>query len=368
MVSSTEIIAPSIKEQCLRYIVHQELDPTGLRDFALNRDIVIGFIGDRGAGKSVSGSQVAVRDGMVRGEPCFSNIGITPQFRVTDELAQYWCGADYGLKEGGTVAYASQELDIYKFLQFSDEYSDGWIFIDEINIALADARRSMSYQNLGAADIGQQLRKLRSGFIYTCISEAFVDVRIRDITDFTIKSHDALFSRDNKVAEREGEYFNWAIHPMTEKAAYILRTYQKYLGYGKGVEPTPATISGKAWWGFIDTWQHQERRKYKAGITSVDATESIHESPEIIIAKRDWGWLEKVALRIVDYGMNDSGMVPAYEVMNWPEVKEHDLTQRQLTTELSSRFNIWSKYATIQGANGRRGMHYVANEAVLVNA
>lgn len=363
-MSKIATLAPSVKEQCLRYIVHQVLEPTGLRDFALNRDIVIGLIGDRGSGKSVGGSQIIVRDGIVRGEPCFANIGITPQFEISDEMAQAWCGAEYGLKEGGTVSYSSQELDIYKFLQFSDEYRNGWIFIDEINIALADARRSMSYQNLGAADIGQQLRKLRSGFIYTCISEAFVDVRIRDITDFVIKSHDALFSRDNKIAQCEGEYFTWTIYPVTEKAAYILRTYQRYIGPGKGVEPVTATISGKSWWGIIDTWQHQQRRKYKGNVTSGDVNESIHENQEIVVAKRDWGWLEKVAQRIVEYGMSDSGMVPAYEVMQWPEVIESGLSQRQLTSQLNSRFNIWTKYHTIDGADGRRGMHYVANQAV----
>ena len=155
------------EDACYRYIVHRLLRQTNLRNFDknFNRDLIIGFIGDRGGGKSIGGSQVVTRDYLVRGEPCFSNIEIRPSFKIDDQLSSEWIGSEYGLADGGVANYSSQPLDIYKFLQFSDEYSGGVIYIDEINIALADARRSMSYQNLGSADVGQQLRKLKTALI-----------------------------------------------------------------------------------------------------------------------------------------------------------------------------------------------------------
>ncbi len=329
--------------------------------------MIIGFIGDRGGGKSIGGSQVVTRDYLVRGEPCFSNIEIRPSFKIDDQLSSEWIGSEYGLADGGVANYSSQPLDIYKFLQFSDEYSGGVIYIDEINIALADARRSMSYQNLGSADVGQQLRKLKTALIYTCIQEQYVDVRIRDLTDFVIKTKDAAYVNDGIPHKREGELFHWEVYPMTDKAAAILGTFQKYTGKKGGPGPIKLTVPGHSWWGTLDTWQHQDRRKYKKGeFTANSPAEAITENPQIIQAKQEWGWLEKVANRIIDRAADNDGMVLCGVVMNWPEVIEHKLSQTKVSAELNRRFNIWPKTAHIKDGGGRKAQHYIVADALVV--
>jgi len=364
-----ELIADhSLKNDCLRYIVHRELQQTNLRDFEknYNRDLIIGLIGDRGSGKTISGAQIVVRDYMARGEPCFSNIGISPRFSISDESVSYWCGDKYSIDTGGIVQYNAVPLDIYKFLQFSEEYSNGVIFLDEINIALADARRSMSYQNLGSADVGQQLRKLKSALVYTCINEAYVDIRIRDLTDFFINTRDAAYVNDGIPHKREGHFFHWSIYPMTDKAAAIMGTYQKYTGKRDSPPPIPHTISGHSWWDTFNTWEHQERRKYKAGVIEASSVgDSIRENPAIVVSKQDWGWLESIANHIVELGQQDNGLVPCYEVMSWPEVQEHGLPQNRLSKELNRRYSIWTKPASIKDGGGRKVQQYVVADAIL---
>lgn len=367
MREGSESKTNSLIEQCLRYAVHREVAQTNLRDYSYNRDVIIGLIGDRGGGKSGGGAQVCGRDFMIRGEPCFSNIGLSFSFDVPDEIAVKW-GSGYGVTTGGQVQYQAEPLDINRFLAFDEVYKGGVIFIDEINIALADARRSMSFQNLGAADIGQQLRKLQSALVYTCINEAYVDIRIRDLTDFMIRTKDAAYVDDGMPHKREGEFFHWTIYPMTDKAAAIVGTYKKFTGKPDGGRPLYLTVRGREWWGSIDTWEHQQRRKYtKESVTASELGEGIVESSNIVIAKRDWGWLEKVANRIVALGQEDSGKVLCSEVMEWPEVLEHKLPQSKVSEELNRRFNIWSTTANIRGSGGRKAQHYVVSDAVMVD-
>ena len=125
-------IALSVKD-----IVQFEV-PAILRRQHLNRDVVIGLIGERGDGKSLGGGIITICDYLVQDEPCFSNLAISAAFDISDAVA-----AKYGIK-GGRVEYHSQELDMPKFLRFATEYKGGVFYIDEINVALADARRSMS--------------------------------------------------------------------------------------------------------------------------------------------------------------------------------------------------------------------------------
>jgi hypothetical protein len=49
---------------------------TLLRKWNLSRDVAYALIGDRGTGKSVSGAAIVLRDGMMVGDPCWSNLQI----------------------------------------------------------------------------------------------------------------------------------------------------------------------------------------------------------------------------------------------------------------------------------------------------
>jgi hypothetical protein len=235
----------------------------------LNRDSIIGFIGDRGGGKSLGAAATAFRDYLLQGEPVFSNMPLSFNINFSADQA-----AEYGLQPG-IVHYESQPLDIDRLLDYDPEYRGGCIVIDEINIALADARRAMSTQNLYANDIGQQLRKLQSALVYTVIHEMFVDTRVRDMTDIFVSTSDAALTPEGLAAkQQQGRVFKWKIFPMTAK----LNGYK----YGEGGEALQCTFQGDTYWSSIDTLQRQERtNKWKPGATIVkDPPVMLNEAPK----------------------------------------------------------------------------------------
>ena len=282
--------APSVRD-----IVQYEV-PAIFRRQHLNRDVVIGLIGDRGDGKSLGGGIISICDYMVQNEPCFSNLDINVAFNISDATA-----AKYGLP-GDVAEYHSQELDMVKFLRFDTGYQGGVFYIDEINVALADARRSMSNQNLWATDVGQQLRKLQSALIYTSIHEMFVETRIRDMTDIYIATRDMALSPEGLAAKKKpGIEFEWTIYPMSRKL-----TGERYQDTKQTLK---TTIKGQRWWGAIDTLRRQERMKYKVPVgESVEGSNmelTIGESPAVVAARSKWGWLYEAVKQLHDDGYTE---------------------------------------------------------------
>ena len=304
----------------LRDIVQYEI-PAIFRRQHLNRDVIIGLIGERGDGKTIGGSVIAGCDYLLQNEPCFSNLAINMSFKVDDRSA-----AKYGLA-GGIVEYSSEELDMIKFLRFDTRYQGGVFFIDEINIALADARRAMSNQNLGADDVGQQLRKLQSALIYTCIHEMFVDVRIRDMTDIFINTRDTALSPEGLAAKKNpGLEFAWTIYPMSRKL-----TGESYQDTRRTLK---ATLHGRRWWGAVDTFKRQDRQKYKmlaglAGSMDID----IKENPAITMAKSKWNWLYEAIKQLHNEGYTE---IHNEELWEYLSLKERGINPRRVGQELKS--------------------------------
>jgi hypothetical protein len=238
----------------LEAIVARELPMLFRRRFKkVGNDIILGYVGDRGDGKSLAAAATATLDHMVLGRPCWSNMQISVEFHVDESLA-----APEGL-EPGTVRYESKPLNMRKFLNFAPEYAGGVFLIDEINIALADARRAMSNQNLLATDMGQQLRKLDSALVFTCISETFVELRIRDMTDIYVRTQDiALTPRWIDTAMPVGLEFEWLVYPISRKL-----TGSRYEDTGR--TEGPYTFHGRRWWHSIDTMERQERGRHLEG-------------------------------------------------------------------------------------------------------
>jgi len=278
-IGTQAAIAPSLNE-----IIQYEIPPL-LRRQHLNRDIIIGLVGDRGDGKSLGGGIIALIDFMLQGEPCWSNMQIGASFDVDDGTANR-----YGFPQGGVVNFYSEPLDMEKFLRFDESYHGGLFFIDEINIAIADARRAMSNQNLQSDDVGQMLRKLECGLIYTCIHEMFVDVRIRDMTDIFIKTSDTALSPEGlNRRQRQGLEFEWIIYPMSRKL-----TGRRYADEGKTLDPV--YIKGQPFWGAINSLEMQRRRKYSVAVGQGGSMEmEFQESQRVLEARSRWGWLyEKI--------------------------------------------------------------------------
>lgn len=346
---------------CLEDVVQFELPPL-FRHQHLNRDVVIGLIGERGGGKSVGGSLITVVDYMLQGEPCWSNVEIKAVIDVDDATA-----AKYGLK-GGQAVFKSKPLDKSKFLSFDPEYQGGVFFTHEINIWLADARRSMSNMNLIADDIAQELRKLRSAWIYDCIHEMFVDVRIRDFTDIFIQTRDTALTPEGMAKKQpQGVDFEWFIYPMTGKL-----NGERYADTGRRIGPVH--VRGKQLWGILDTYQRARRERYKTKIGESPVNLEMEESSEIIEGLNKWGWLyEKLK------GLHDEGYTEMHseELWEYLQLKERGLTPSQVAKQLAAMNirrcrdgpkGVGGQYYTIDKFDLKKGDVKTGKEAVLASS
>ncbi len=282
MVTTT---APSLEE-----LIAKTVQPL-LRIRHLNRDVIIGWIGPRGGGKSLGAAITGALDYGIEGDIIRSNMQIAWDIPVGDELAGL-----YGIP-GGNVHYQSEDLDKHKFLTFHPDYFRAVFVIDEINLWLADARRAMAQQNLLADDVAQQLRKWESPLFYTCIHEMFVDSRIRDMTDLFIKTEDTALTEDGlRSKQRQGITFQWFLYPMTKK--FTGHTYQE-TKHAIG----PLDLNGEALWGIIDTKQRQERKKYIPVESSERVPISLTEDPVVFEERSKWGWLYEKILALHQQGI-----------------------------------------------------------------
>ncbi len=316
----------------LEGIVQYELPPTPVHIQPwLNRDAIIGLIGDRGDGKSLGAGVIALFDHMVEGETCWANMRIGASFSVDASTLAQPKYAKYNLKPG-EARFSSKPLDMAKLLAFDPEYSGGVAVVDEINVAVADARRAMANQNLGFDDVGQQLRKSKMALIYTCIHEMFVDVRIRDITDVFIQSIDtALTPEGLERHQHSGMEFKWTIYPMSRKLTGV-RYSESHQTLG------PVYIRGRRLWGLVDTWKRQTRTRYKMSVPGAvagapEATLDIEQSPQMVEAQSRWGWLyDKIQ------SLHAQGIPEIEDDVLWEylQLKERGLTPQRVGQQLSA--------------------------------
>jgi len=329
----------------LKDIIQFELSSI-FRRHHLNRDVVIGLIGARGDGKSLGGTAIAILDYMVESDPCWSNIAISVEFDISAETA-----ARYG-QLPGKAKFTSQPLDKTKLLRFDPEYQGGVFFVDEINLWLADARRSMSNQNLWANDVGQQLRKMKSALIYTCIHEMFVDQRIRDMTDIFIQTKDMALSPEG-LAKRDlpGREFMWTIFPMSRKLTGE--------SYAQTRKPLPNIFfHGNKWWNTFDTYQRQER-EYLKKLPAVTADLTMTEDPVVVKAKHDFGWIHDIGKAMWEDGRE---IIPCEEVMALSQVIASGLPQKRVSQLLREHCEIGTGYERVDRP-WREGVYKLLSES-----
>lgn len=312
---------PKIIVQSLNDLIPLKLRPI-LRRWHLGRDVITGFVGDRGEGKSLGGGKLAFRDHMMWGEPCWSNMHIKVAVEVSNAEAER-----YGL-QGGTIIYESQQLDSAALLRLDDMFQGGIIYIDEPNMEFAEARRSQTNTNLFYDRAGQQLRKMQSAHIYSVINEMWVDNRMRDLTDNFIRTRDVALDPENLLNKMSpGQRFEWVIYPMSRKLCGV--TYSQ-LGH-----PLPGIqIDGKIIWGIIDTYQKQAEGKTKYGIkfdkAAVDM--ELSESKVVMQEKQKWGWLYDKIQQLHDQGIPAIRDEVLWEFLN---LKERGILASEVGKQLS---------------------------------
>lgn len=289
----TEVIAQSLDE-LIKHNVRALL-----RRYHLNRDWIIGLVGERGSGKSLGGANIALRDFMMNVEPCWSNMQIKMQVDVDDQAAAY-----YGVK-GGSVTYEAGHIDKQAFLALDSRYEGGCLFFDEFNLEYGEARRSSANVNLMTDRAIQQLRKMQCGLVYTVLNEMYVDTRIRENTDIFIRCSDVAFNPLNLQGRMEqGVVFEWLLYAMSTKFAGNGMTYadtHKPIG--------PIKMQLKHIWNAIDTMERQA-----AGMTKYTETKSLiplhlPEDPVVVQDRDRWGWLDERLTKFYENHADDGDFI-----------------------------------------------------------
>ena len=263
----------------------------------LDREIVIGTIGDRGGGKSGSDAVVSIIDFMMAGKKVWSNMHIECNIEIDDITAR-----GIGLNSGGIAHYESLPLDKNALLELDESYRGGCLVIEEINVQYSNVRRFMSNTNVNFNEVCQQLRKFKTSMIYNVIDEMFVDSQLRALTDIFLMSYDTAFDLDSLHSKKKtGVDFNWKVFPMS---GYLCGEQGKYSVTKKALPPI--YFHFHPWRGVYDTLRHQEKGIYslttKEKKDMLKAEVSIESSPELREEINEWSWLEEKALDIKKAG------------------------------------------------------------------
>lgn len=316
------------------------------RRFHLNADLMIGLVGDTGSGKSLSAGTIAFSDYLASGNSCWSNMGIKCTVDIPEQL----------YSGGVEITYEAGRLDRKVLLKMDPRYWFSLIVLDEINIKFAEARRSSSNINLWYSDLNQQKRKFKMPMIYTVVDEMYVDGRVRNLTDVFIRCKDTALSPHGLIMKKhQGIDVEWTVYDMHGKLGGIPFNESNH-------SLCSMTVNLRDLWGIIDTDETQAKgsRKY----TEIDEDEipnlEITEDPEVVAVKRDWGWLEPIATRILHDGRQ---YIPVKEIYNASEARDRQVNQKLFTQRLRELFHIESETAYVEGKQQR--VYAVYAEALL---
>jgi len=269
------------------------------RRYHLNRDWIIGLVGERGSGKSIGGGNIAVRDFAMNGEPLWSNMQIGLGVEVQEETTR-----QFGLKPG-LVIYKSEYIEKQSFLALDSRYEGGCLFFDEFNLEYGEARRSSANVNLMTDRAIQQLRKLQCGLIYTVLSEMYVDTRIRENTDLFIRCSDVAFKPENlRQKMRQGVQFEWLLYPMSTKLFGLGQTYAET---NKAIGPIQITMGYL--WDSIDTYERQAEGRMKYTDSKELIPIQMTEDPVVVRERNEWGWLDERLTKFLDNHANDGEFI-----------------------------------------------------------
>ena len=250
--------APSVekeiitRENVLRLIPQHYIDSIFLRPH-LDRELVIGTVGDRGGGKSGTDAVLGLAMFMLAGKPVWSNIKIQCDIQIDNATAR-----EHGLNSGGVAYYESLPLEKVALLKLDETYRNGCLVIEEINVQYSNVRRFMTNTNIDFNEVCQQLRKFRTSLIYNVIDEMFVDPQLRALTDIFIMTYDTAFDLDSLAAHKQtGIDFKWKVFPLS---GYLAGEQNKYSITHKSLPSV--FFHFEPWRGVYDSMRHQEKGTY----------------------------------------------------------------------------------------------------------
>lgn len=329
------------KEDILKLIVRRTINNGDYLFYKphLDREYVLGAVGERGGGKSASDAVISIVDFMLRGKPVWSNMEIKYDIEIDDATARL-----AGLNSGGVVHYESKPLEKDKLLQLDDTYRGGCLVIEEINVQFSNVRRFMSNTNIESNELYQQLRKFKTSLIYNVIDEMFVDPQLRALTDIFIRTYDTAFDMDSlEKKKKPGLDFCWQTY-----------AYSSYLNGEQGRyaithKPEKSFFKFGPWHGIYDSWQHQERGVYSLNkrerAAAAKANLSVESSEDMESAINEWQWLIDNVRKLKSSGIEYLEASQLWQVL---QVVEHGYTPRVIGTMLPN-FGITRHHQTKYG-------------------
>jgi hypothetical protein len=330
------------RDDILRLILKRDFGYL-LKRNGIKRDLITGWVGERGGGKSGSGAVQSILDFAIDGIPIYSNMEIACDIEIEDERAQA-----VGLNRGGVVHLAAKPLDMPALLRFDEMYRGSHIFLDEINVMIAESRRAMSNTNLFSNRLAQELRHLQSSISFTCISEMAVDPRWRDIVDCFVRCEETAYYGENiRVHKPIGIDFKWSIY-------FMNRCFNGTTYYETKKPAASPIFHFKPWQGLYDDkeFQGEGMEKYGVDMRKADGASlsisklEMKDGKTVIDYRREWGWFEPIAQDLL---ASRDKFVPASEIYNHPEVLRRNIDKGKLSTHLREYYNIYSRTKPYEG-------------------
>lgn len=139
-------------------------------DYLAESELTLGFIGYRGTGKSASIAKVVGEDFLLAGKRAWSNMPINIKVVYKD----------------AAKTFSTQELPKLKLLQGDEQFKNGVVVLDEVNMEVAEASRFMSNTNLEFTNQIQQIRKKGLDVIWSAQNWNSIDARLRWQSDFIV--------------------------------------------------------------------------------------------------------------------------------------------------------------------------------------
>ena len=170
---------------------------------------VIGLIGHRGSGKTASAVYMMIFDYLIRGLPVFSNVAIAVKVKYL------------GLER----VFRSRPWNGLDMLDMEGDINGGVVFVDEVNLAVAESTRHMAGANLAWANDLQQLRKKQLNVIWTAQSWNTVDNRTRWQTDWVVECQDC-FNDHSYKAKYPGDKVKWTVYELSGLSGTFDLTYE----------------------------------------------------------------------------------------------------------------------------------------------
>lgn len=209
--------------------------------------LVVGFVGPRGSGKSCGAAGYAIVDYMLAGKTVWSNMLI--EFKVKYKDCE--------------KIFRSEPLDKASLMDINDfenKYADGLIMIDELNIEIGDARRSMSNQMLWFDFMLQEVRKRKMNICYQLQAEEWAGSRSRWQTDIYVGCIDYAFLNGKPKKENIGRFSRWKLYDMSG----IITGEIKFAdGFHKKVQHfNQIKFWNTPFWNAYDTTQMQVYQKF----------------------------------------------------------------------------------------------------------